>query len=650
MRMLLSAGGEAQASEDGSVTAYWDRLFARDGELSIPIELEKRLTFIRAENTRWAYDAGASRRGGRSLAERLECGQSPSMWWTSTLYERHPKISPELYPVYKLRCLETLLEENGVTSLRALGADRTLTKALKALCAAKGIAFSRGPGGGKARGEGKGWKRRIYELFPAPVRAMLRFARWLWSVRLRLPEASGAPEAFKRSEEGVEKALIVTYFPNIDLLAAAKGRFRSRYWENLHGLLNAAAEKENPGGPHFVNWLFIRFPSPDLSLAQCLDLCGKFTKEGKDGSSFYYLEQFLTPQGVLKSLWRWLRLCLASLAAQGAFASQCHFEGSSVNFWPYAKKQWAESMRGWRCLERCLQNTAFKEYIKKFKKGRWVLYPLENCPWERMLAQAAREGAPGLPVYGAQHSIIRPTDFRYFDDPRTFSDPSTSVFQPDVLGANGLSGLSQWLDNGLPPERGRELEALRYQYLINSGPKEGGADLAELPPQPGEPLELPGERLLVLTSFFRDETDAHLALLKEALEAGLMDKWRVALKPHPYLSVKAWLDSLPPKLAQKVEIIETPLSLALAEGGFVWTSNSTTAALEAALKGLPLMVMGASGDFDLCPIQNVPNLARTSSLEDVRKYLLERPVPDLPANYLDLSPGLLKWRKLLALP
>ncbi len=401
-------------------------------------------------------------------------------------------------------------------------------------------------------------------------------------------------------------------------------------------------------GPHFVNWLFIRFPSPDLTLKECLGLCREFTKEGKDGASFYYLEQFLDFRGLCKSIKRWLGLCMASLRKQRYFARNCHFQNSKLNFWPYVKWQWEESMRGWRSLERCLQNTAFRHYAKNSRSKRWVLFPLENCPWERMLTEASREYSSGVPVYGAQHSIIRPTDFRYFDDPQTFSNPTCSRFQPDVCAANGLSGLRQWADNGMPSQRQRELEALRYQYFVEDGLKLKKAEPV-LPPQPGEPLELPGERLLVLTSFFKDETFAHLALLKKTLESGLLDKWRVIIKPHPYLPVEAWRESLAPRLASRVEIIYTPLSLALSDGGFVWASNSTTASLEAALYGLPLMVMSSSDNFDLCPIQNVPNLARTSSLEDVKKYLLERPVPDLPENYLDLAPGLDKWRKLLDL-
>lgn len=642
--LLVTEEGSATSCGKDLIVVQWEGA-GKDGQISLREELDKRLLQIRGEHMRWAYECGVEKDAisAPSLADKFDCGAKPSMWWTSILYERHPKVSPELYPLYKLRCLEMLLAEKEICALELGGGDRKLKKTLKALCRAKGIAFS--ARGGKQRQKESSWLKRLYWRLPAPLRAVARYTHWYITVRRLLPFARQERD---EDEKGKEKALIVSYFPNIDLREAASGRFRSRYWEKLHNLLNEAAERENPAGSHFVHWLFIRFPSPELSLRQGLELCRTFASKGKDGASFHYLEQFLDFKDLCKSLGRWLALCGKSILEQGSFAGKCHFKDSSLNFWPYVKEQWAESMRGWRCLERCLQNSAFKHYFRLAPSWRWILFPLENCPWERMLTQAARENDSDNPVYGAQHSIIRPTDFRYFDDPRTFSDPECSSFQPAIFGANGQSGLAQWAENAMPSQRRMILEALRYQYLAEEAPE--ARTLASDPGSPGEPLELPGQRLLLLTSFFKDETNAHLALLRVALEAKALEGWRVLIKPHPYLEVESWRDSLPKELASQVEIIGTPLSLALAEGGLIWTSNSTTAALEAALRALPVMVMSPVGDFDLCPIQNVPNLARTATLEDVKRYLSEMPVPELPRNYLDLSPGLEKWRKLLELP
>ena len=187
-----------------------------------------------------------------------------------------------------------------------------------------------------------------------------------------LPPAKGQP------------ATIVTYFPNVDMKAAENGRYRSRYWENLHDALNGQAEAEPGGSGHFVRWLFIRFPAPQLSQAQCLTLRDRFRASGRDGASFHYLEEFLRTRDLFGALWRHARLCLASLRTEKEAREAFHFAGSNINFWEYLGQYWAESFRGWRSLERCLQHRAFKRYAALAGQQRWTLFPLENCPWERM--------------------------------------------------------------------------------------------------------------------------------------------------------------------------------------------------------------------------------------------------------------------------
>ena len=245
------------------------------------------------------------------------------------------------------------------------------------------------------------------------------------------------------------------------------------------------------------------------------------------------------------------------------------------------------------------------------------------------------------PVIGAQHSTIRPTDFRYFDDPRTFSG-SLADFQPDAVRGNGQSACAQWREAGLPPDRLGEVEALRYLYLAEgAAPQPAAAAHGAAAPQP--------RRLLAVTSFFADETEAHLALLARSLHAGLLDGWDIRVKPHPYLPVKDRLNALLGRRASEVQIVDGPIADQLTPGVLVWSSNSTTVALEAAIKGLPVMSMLPADDFDLCPLQDVSSLPRTGSVDDVARALKTAAPLHLPPNYLDLDTSLPRWKKLLLL-
>jgi surface carbohydrate biosynthesis protein (TIGR04326 family) len=156
------------------------------------------------------------------------------------------------------------------------------------------------------------------------------------------------------------------------------------------------------------------------------------------------------------------------------------------------------------------------------------------------------------------------------------------------------------------------------------------------------------KRLLLVTSFFADETDAHLAVLAQAAKDGILEGMRVCIKPHPYLPVGERLARLFPQ-GGAPEIVDRPVGELLVPGTLVWASNSTTAALEAALRGLFVMVQAAENDFDLCPLQGVPGLVRIRTGTDLARALASVSCPALPREYLALAPALPRWRALLDL-
>lgn len=660
---------DASGEQSRQTIMQWEGWEPPKGHVSLPALLRADLEAIRAEHAAWAYDLGRLTVEGKEAQDWLRAGHALSMWWCSLLYERHPKMTAGLYTVYKLRALERFMDQEGISDLRLSGGDDTLREVLADMCRASGRTFSVEQGVPAPLLRPARFLRRLYDAAPAPLRALARYGHWLWTVRRKLPAAPEAGKALAQVQgpDGpVQTAAIATYFPNVDMKAAGEGRFRSRYWESLHDVLHDAARKE---GAPWVRWLFIRFPAPQLSLAQCLALRDRFRAEGKDGASFHYLEEFLRHRDLWAALWRYLRLCIGSSQCEAAVRPAFRFAGSHVNFWPYLAPHWSESFRGWRCLERCLQQRAFDVYAKAAGPQRWTLFPLENCPWERMLTVAMREAGAAAtpcsepsagPVIGAQHSTVRPTDFRYFDDPRTFTPPC-DAFQPDAVRGNGQSACAQWLEAGVPPERLGEVEALRYLYLAESprGAATSSTHAASSPatasPGPNSPAGQQAgavgsgqpKRLLVVTSFFNDETEAHLVLLARALHAGVLNGWQLVVKPHPYLPVEERLRALLGRRAPEVRIAQGAIGEELAPGVVVWSSNSTTVALEAAVKGLSVMSMLPVDDFDLCPLQDVAHLPRTGSVEDVAQALAAAAPLQLPPDYLDLDPALRRWKKLL---
>lgn len=607
----LLATHPAKANTRRIVWDAWDV----DGEdISLCREMNSRLIALRSEHAAWAYETGLVQTPRGSVATLFEQGSTLSAWWCSILYERHPKVSPALYQLYLLRTVELLLLEGACSSLEVHGLDPVACGMLETLCKARGWGFAADD---LASPRPVSRLRRIYAATPAPLRALVRLGVWLVQVKRHLKRT-------RLAETAVPSGTIATYFPNIDLASAKEGAFRSRYWESLHTLLNG--QKDIP-----VRWLFIRFPSPQGSLQQCVAWARTFAQKARDGISFNYLEEFLDTDDMIHAFVRYARIARTSLALEGDLRARFVFRDSRLNFWPLLGSDYVESFRGWRCLERCLQQRGLENYVREAGPQAWYTFPMENCPWERMLTHAAHELGTG-PVYGAQHSTIRPTDFRYFDDPRTWEDPATRLFQPDKIAGNGESACSQWRQNRVPQERLTMVEALRYLYLAD---KVASATSF-------------ARHILVVTSFFADETEAHIRLLADCLKQGLLTAEEITIKPHPYLPVEPLLATYLGD-APKPEVTNTPLPEMLASHPIVWASNSTTAVLEAALMGLPVLVMRPVGDFDLCPLQDIAGLTRTSDVESVRKAL-ENPSPlNVAGDYLCLDKNLPRWRLLLGL-
>ena len=680
-RVIVLAEGAVvpgNVSLDGALV--WDKTTVPAGQRSVPACCQAHWPQWRRELLALVYELGRARVDGVEVQEQLKAGDSLSMWWCSLLFEKHPKVTPELYPALKLRALEYMLggkereaasahepapEQAVWQELRLYGGNATLAQCLRDYCAAWGRSFVHVPGRsdgeadgstgaaertGAASGTQAGLKvrlRRAYYALPGPCKAALRLGAWLWQSRALL---RGRVQPRPQESCGT----IATYFPNVDLKAAEAGRFRSRYWEDLHAALRSdwdaatgtpttAAGEAKDAACAPVNWLFIRFPSPQASLAQCLDMRDRFRQAQQDGRSFHYLEEFLGWKDVLAAIARYVRLATRAKALESAvrplFRLGFADAPSRMDVWPWLGPYWQDSFGGWRCLERCLQRRALQNYVRWAGPQRWTIFPMENCPWERMLTEAVHAAGHG-PVYGTQHSTVRPTDLRYFDDVRAFAAADCQAFQPDSLYGNGQGACAEMLAAGTPVQRVGMVEALRYMYLS------GRVDQA-----PAE-VPLPCARLLVVTSFFADEVEAHLRVLarwmREEQATSAAAGWEVCVKPHPYLAVEGYVrDFFPQGGAPRV--LDQPIGELLTPGTAVWASNSTTVALEAALMGLPVMVQLPENDVDLCPLQNVPGVARIVHAADVSAALTVARKAQLPPDYLALNPALPLWRRLLGI-
>lgn len=587
----------------------------------------ERLLSLREALNHWTVDTARAQIDGKSVEEWFMAGENLSMWWCATLTEKHPKITHGLFEVFKARALEMLLDEQGIREVEVVTDDATLVAVLGRLCRSTGRKFTHIPPLetlGRAGLFSRETVKAVYGVLPGILQAALRLPLWLWRQKRHLPfTEQPRPQSSKQGS-------LVTYFPNIDLAKVKDGRYNSRYWESLHEVL---CEK----GPALVNWLFLFFPSNQCDLKQAIAMRDDFRTNGMDGLSFHFLEEFIDKSAMHRAAGRFWRLRTAAHRIEGRVRERFVFRGSKLNFWPLLRGNWKESFRGWRCLERCLTFEAMRGYARWAGKQNFTVYVQENCPWERMLCQSMHD-AGNSRVYGMQHSTVRPTDLRYFDDPRLFGDLSLAPSMPDLYLNNGTGAQKGLVDAGMPASRTVLVEALRYQYLDASVPNFSEAAEISSAARP---------RLLICTSFFADETEAHLCSLAAAHRAGVLAGYDLCLKAHPYLPVDRRLAELFPE-GDGPTLLNAAIGDLLTPGTTVWTSNSTTVALEAVYRRLSVLVQAPSNDLNLSPVQDlaVP-FVRTP--EEVAAALGSAMFPAIPPQYLCLDVKLSRWRKLLGI-
>ena len=210
--ILLNKTELPKGTPSEALVAVWDKGSVPDGQISIPVELNERLLPIRDDLAAWTYETGCARINGKLLEEHLRADDNLSMWWCSTLVEKHPKVTHNLFPALKLRALELLLDEKGVTRLElcaAAGADPWMEDVLGRFCKATGREFTVRRIGGAEAAQPEGLKAKLkacYYRLPAPVKALVRFPAWLWIVRRRLPRTPRGNEGLRRLNERLEAA------------------------------------------------------------------------------------------------------------------------------------------------------------------------------------------------------------------------------------------------------------------------------------------------------------------------------------------------------------------------------------------------------------------------------------------------------------
>ncbi|MDP3183361.1 MAG: hypothetical protein Q8M54_11170, partial [Desulfobaccales bacterium] len=243
-------------------------------------------------------------------------------------------------------------------------------------------------------------------------------------------------------------------------------------------------------------------------------------------------------------------------------------------------------------------------------------------------------------LIGFQHAGLAFLDLRFFEDPRSYRLATYPPPLPDLLAVNGAGPLNLLDEVGYPQDRRVTVEAVRYQFwgpYLDRGVKESPASRAP---------EADHRTLLVVTGYLASETSAQLRLLAQvAQKGGLAGYDRVLVKPHPDCPVNGILKEVAPDL--KVSVVQESLSDLWAQATVVYTANSTSASVEAALMGLPVLVHLVENSFNFSPLWGHSEVVHVATVADLLQGLAYPKTAAVRNDYFCLEKGLPRWQALL---
>jgi len=605
----------------GSVVVLWRNFgdASSPEEVSIPRLIELHADELRSRYLAWIYELGEMRIRNQRLVDHLELRPGFSYWWMTPFVEKcNYSKSPQIADAIRLMAFEKWVAGRLFRSLVLTSANPFLAECFRSWCANLGTAFEFQRMVEEA--EKPSWIRRMCRAFPISIKALM----WLFYHLIDAWPLRGVGLSEWQRTGG--RITFFSYLFNLVPSAVRDGRFESLYWAHLPDILQRDGCK--------TNWLHLHVKDslPPTS-GEAANIIQEFNKPGQGGQQAHVtLDAFLSITVVIRTLFDWGRMTWGSMRLKPELYSP--HEGG-INLWPLFKSEWHYSMSGNIAMQNILFYNLFESALCLLPEQKVGVYLQENQGWEFALIHAWKAAGHGC-LIGAPHSTVRYWDLRYFFDPRSYHRTGDKdIPLPDKVAMNGPEIMDVFLKGAYSKSDLVEVEALRYLYL-------GDLSRQVMAARTSASKAL---RVLVLGECLASNTQLQMRLLENAIQQ-LPEDIILIVKPHPACPIKK--EDYP---TLKFELTVEPISKLLSECDVAYTSNVTSASVDAYCAGVPVVSVLDPKTLNLSPLRGCEGVLFASTPEELANALIfTASIPHTAAgqkNFFTFDSTLPRWRKLL---
>lgn len=622
---ILIWDSEAPPPENKFTKLIW-RGFVQSGSegcISIPELIDKNAETLRSKYLALIYELGELKVVGGKLIDHLEIRPGFSYWWMTLIAEKcNCSKSPLITDVIKLLAFDEWAKNNpNIKSINLASDNDELIKCLEDWCDVKNIHFECQclP----ANSEPQRWIEIFFYRLPYVIQATI----WLLKHLINCWPLCGV--GVENWQKHKPQLTLVSYFFNLRPEAARKGRFDSYYWTKLPYVLGQKKIR--------TSWLHIYVKnSVSTTASSAAKLLTEFNANHKEEQAHVFLESFLSIRTVAGAIRDYIKIRRTSRVITKT-VSKClanNRDFSGLSLWPLFRKDWERSFFGKDALQNLLSLNLFEKAFSQSPKQNAGIYLQENQGWEFGMIYAWKASRHG-PLTGFPHSTVRFWDLRYFFDPRSYSKDQLSLPMPTSLAVSGNAVRKSYRDGGYPREDLVEVEGLRYLFIHAKYNNKGCI----------EPTLIKQKKLLVLGDYLSLHTAAQMRLLQEI--ADHLPNIELTVKPHPACPIE---ENDYPEF--KFMLTNKPLSELVGMFNVVYTSNMTSAAVDAYSAGLKVISAVNSETLNLSPLIGVSGVRFVRSAAELRQALVELPSDsdeDVKRfDYFNVDPALPRWRKLIS--